>query len=366
MTDYIPTTTTAVTVGPVANIPRLDYFGDNCPKLLLEPQRTNSLTYSEQFDNAVWSKIGATITSNTTATLDPTGYYGADKLVESSTNDQHVVFQSISGNNATFSFFAKAAGRDWVAVLSNNGSHSFFNIANGTLGTIQSGSTATITSYGNGWYRCTLYNSHPSFGAAIYLAFANGNHVYQGNGTSGAYIYGAQLEASSTYATSYIPTTSAAVTRLADAASKTGISSLIGQTEGTMFAEFTVGGGSDRVMAAIGGDNRFAIVASPTEIGALIVTFAGGVVYNSAASFTHGATTKVAFAYKSGQSVLYVNGSAVLTTAATFAFNSSITTLYLSQREFAPGTGQTGQRHSQALLFKTRLSNTDLARLTSI
>jgi hypothetical protein len=196
-------------------------------------------------------------------------------------------------------------------------------------------------------------------------ASATAGQSYAGDITKAIYWYGAQVEAGA-YATSYIPTLGTSVTRVGDAASKTGISSLIGQTEGTIYAEFTVGGGSDRVMAAIGGDNRFAILASPTEIGALIVTFAGGVVYNATASFTHGAITKVAFAYKSGQSVLYVNGSAVLTTTATFAFNSAISDLYLSQREFAPGTGQTGQRHSQDLVFKTRLTNAQLAELTTL
>jgi hypothetical protein len=363
-TDYIPTTTAAVSVGPVSGLPRLDYLNSTCPRLLLEPQRTNVVTFSENFDNAAYTKGQCSITAN--AATAPDGTLSADKLVENTSNDAHVVYRNPGGADATFSFFAKAAGRNWVGVLSNNGNISFFNIGNGTLGTIQSGSTATITSYGNGWYRCTLFNTHSSFGVSIYLATANGTETYTGDGTSGAYIWGAQLEASSTYATSYIPTTTASVTRVADAASKTGISSLIGQTEGTIYAEFTVGGAGDRVMAAKGGDNRFAINASPTEIGALIVTFAGGVVYNAVASFTHGATTKVAFAYKSGESVLYVNGSAVLTTTVTFAFNSSISELYLAQREFSPGTGQTGQRHSQALVFKTRLTNAQLAELTTL
>jgi hypothetical protein len=56
-TDYIPTTTAAVSVGITANIPRLDYTGGGCPSWLLEPQRTNLALYSEQFNNAVWDKF---------------------------------------------------------------------------------------------------------------------------------------------------------------------------------------------------------------------------------------------------------------------------------------------------------------------
>jgi hypothetical protein len=367
-TDYIATTTAAVSVGPVSGLPRLDYLNSTCPRLLLEPQRTNSLTYSEQFDNAAWSKIEATITSNTTATLDPTGYYGADKLVESSTNDQHVVFQSSTGTSATYSFFAKAAGRDWVAVLSDNGSHSFFNIANGTLGTIQSGSTATITSYGNGWYRCTLYNSHPSFGATIYLASANGTHIYQGNGTSGAYIFGAQLEASSAYATSYIPTLGTSVTRVADAASKTGISSLIGQTAGALFVEvdFKYSTTGDTRIWSIWDAGSSEVISLWARGNALRYQFyaAGGSVnIENDITATEG-VHKLALSYNGTNLKVYMDGVVVIDTTmgATANLNCSVV-------GFAGFWSTSDIKHKigvkQALLFKTALTNAQLAELTA-
>jgi hypothetical protein len=65
---------------------------------------------------------------------------------------------------------------------------------------------------------------------------ANATTSPDGYANADKYIYGAQLEAGA-YATSYIPTLGAAVTRGLDACSKTGISSLIGQTEGTLFVE---------------------------------------------------------------------------------------------------------------------------------
>ena len=71
-TDYIPTTTTAVSVGPVANLPRIDYTGGGCGKLLLEPQRTNLFTYSEQFNNAAYTKVGGAVVANNATS--PDGY----------------------------------------------------------------------------------------------------------------------------------------------------------------------------------------------------------------------------------------------------------------------------------------------------
>ena len=78
-TDYIgPTLAAAVSVGPVANVPRLDYLGSSCPRLLLEPQRTNLLTFSEQLNNAAWLNAGGTTTANTA--VSPSGYQDADTL----------------------------------------------------------------------------------------------------------------------------------------------------------------------------------------------------------------------------------------------------------------------------------------------
>jgi hypothetical protein len=350
-----------------SGVPRLDYTNSSCPKLQLEPQRTNDLTRSQEFDNVVWSKIESTITANTTETLDPFGTNLADKLVESSANDQHVVFQGIAGNIATFSFFAKAAGRNWIAVLSNNGSHSFFNIANGTLGIIQSGSTATITAYGNGWYRCTLYNSHPSFGATIYLASANGTHVYQGNGTSGAYIFGAQIEASATYATSYIPTTSAAVTRLADDVVKTSATSIIGQTEGVAFVDFEFTGNYSSggiVPICLDGGNTFEMYFWVQPNGVFIYE-----VFNStnqvSISGSIGAVgrKKVAIAYKQNDFALYLNGVQIGTdTSGTIP---ACNRLYVG-RFYGNTTYNMTSGVNQAILFKTRLTNAQLAELTTL
>jgi hypothetical protein len=372
-TNYIPTTTAAVSVGPVSNVPRLDYTNSSCPRLLLEPQRTNLFTFSESFDDSSWTKAGSTITANNATS--PDGYSSADRIVETATTATHLILRSVALTAAshTFSCFIKAVSgstRNVGLLFNTTGKGVIVNPSTGAV-VLYSGTTPAdvkIETYSNGWYRVAVTATTAAITESLRIYLANGTTwtaPYAGDGTSSALIWGAQLEAGA-YATSYIPTLSASVTRVADAASKTGISSLIGQTEGTLYAEFNVGGADGRVMSTLGGSNRFGMTASPTAVGAFIVTAAGGVVYSTSAAFTHGATTKMALAYKSGESVLYVNGSAVLTTTASFAFNAAITDLFLSQQEFAPGAGQSGKSQSQALLFKTRLTNAQLAELTTL
>jgi hypothetical protein len=113
--------------------------------------------------------------------------------------------------------------------------------------------TATITNYGNGWYRCTITatTTANAGGIAIYSANADNSITYAGtNGLAAGYFYGLQLELGA-YATSYIPTLGAAVTRGQDQAEKASISSLIGATEGTLFVDILFTGAADNNPAYI-------------------------------------------------------------------------------------------------------------------
>jgi hypothetical protein len=120
-TDYIPTTTTAVSVGPVANLPRLNYPINSdgsvgCPSLLLEPQRTNLNPYSEQFDNAEWEKTNTTITAN--ATTSPDGYTNADALFETTTNDWHRLYDNgISVTSGIYGFRKLGNATSYIPTL---------------------------------------------------------------------------------------------------------------------------------------------------------------------------------------------------------------------------------------------------------
>jgi hypothetical protein len=162
----------------------------------VEEQRTNLLQRSEEFDNAYWTKTNATVTANTV--VAPDGTLNGDQLVEDTDTSVHQVGVSSNVGSAgahTFSIYAKSAGRSF-AVLRLESVSTYFNLSNGTVGTTGAGHTAQITNVGNGWYRCSVTKtlSAATSSCAVRSATANGTDSYTGDGYSGIYIWGAQLE----------------------------------------------------------------------------------------------------------------------------------------------------------------------------
>ena len=229
-TDYIATTTAAVSVGPVANVPRLDYTDSTCPRLLLEPQRTNSLTYSENFDNAAWSKDNSTITAN--SVTSPSGYQDADTLTDTTANTRHRVntsaFSFTAGTAYTLSVFVKKESSGRFLLLNAATGASARAVLNlDTLAITNIDGTGKVEDYGNGWYRFSVTGTAATTqNAPIFIQMQNAatDLPYVGNGSS-FYIWGAQLEVGA-YATSYVPSLGAAVTRGADAYHTNSLSSL--------------------------------------------------------------------------------------------------------------------------------------------
>jgi hypothetical protein len=173
----------------------------------------NLILQSQTFDNASWAKSQSTVTAD--ATTAPDGTITADKLVEDSTTNIHQIIQSAAsgiGVVETFSVYAKQAGRQWVVLQLGSGASSYFNLATGVVGTTVGG-TATITNVGDGWYRCSITGTRvASNNNFILLASADTVTTYLGNGTSGVFIWGAQLEPV-TYQTTpspYVATTASA------------------------------------------------------------------------------------------------------------------------------------------------------------
>ena len=142
-TSYIATTSAAVSVGPIANVPRLDYSGgSSCGRLNLEPQRTNLALFSESFDNAAWGKaasgvaLAPVVTANNA--ISPDGYQNADTIVfdtgaGTTSSDSSALFQTFGGTTATYtgSFYAKtASGTAQIQVRIDGGSYDKFTITN--------------------------------------------------------------------------------------------------------------------------------------------------------------------------------------------------------------------------------------------
>jgi hypothetical protein len=250
VTAYTPTTTEPITnyipvlLTAAAGVARFDHnptTGESLG-LLVEEQRTNLLTYSSQFDDAAWTKALASITSNTI--VAPDGTLTGDKVVEDTSNGTHSIaqFSPTSGVTYTYSIYAKAGERSRIGFsgggFAGQGFAAIFNLANGTL-SVNTGSKGSITSVGNGWYRCSVsFTTSNTFIFSWFLADNTNSGGYTGDGYSGIYIWGAQVEAGA-FPTSYIPTVAASVTRNADAASMTGtnFSSWYRQDRGTVYAE---------------------------------------------------------------------------------------------------------------------------------
>jgi hypothetical protein len=190
---------------------------------------------------------------------------------------------------------------------------------------------------------------------------------YQGIQASGSFIYGAQFETSAAYATSYIPTLSTSVTRVADAASKTGISSLIGQTEGTIFFEAQRNNSDQdyRIQISDGTTNNWLFVGIETGLNIRAYANVGGANQFSAYSVSpvSNATHKIAIAYANNDVKVYVDGIALITITS----GSIPATSRLDFGSSSPNNvAVTPSLTSQLLLFKTRLTNAQLAELTTL
>lgn len=175
--------------------------------------RRNLLERTEEFDNAYWTKLGLLAfgsgsVANTTATTDPLGGNTAELIVPNTSNTTHAVIKNPSGLSLiqyTISVYAKAGGYNWFLLANNQDGGVYVNLSDGSIGTVSAGfSNPTVTPVGNGWYRCsvTYTLSGSNRGIGIYVANGDGVVSFAGNGTSGIYIWGAQLEEGSS-ATAY-------------------------------------------------------------------------------------------------------------------------------------------------------------------
>ena len=358
------------------NVPRLDYTGSTCPSLLVEPQRTNLALYSEQFDNAVWTETRATVVSN--ATIAPDGNLTADKLIPSIDNNTHLLQQSnipVTAQIYTATVYAKKGEYDTVRLFLSNlwspNPNATFNLTTKSIVSTQNG-TAKITELTNGWFKLEItsdINAIAGSNGKLFIYGGNNGLVsFEGDGTSGVFIWGAQLEAGAN-ATSYIPTTTASVTRNADLISKTGISSLIGQTEGTIYFETNklfVDSLCGYVNISESTQNRILIYGVASNNQLLIQVKINNVsIIHSTTFIGMSSNAKVAFGYKNGDSALYINGVKYSTTLDTINYNFPATLSKLDVMNY-DGSNFSNGTTKVCSLFKTRLTNTQLQQLTTL
>jgi hypothetical protein len=364
--------------------PRLDYDPATLAArgLLIEEQRTNLLTRSEEFNDAAWTKSNATITAD--ATTSPDGTATADKLVEAL--DVNLVHSCLQGAVTVVSLgtyaatvFVKADTRTRVRIgYLVGGAGGVVADANLSAGTINAASafgggtavSSSIQAINNGWFRISVVGSGPagtSGDLRIELLDASGNRQYNGDGVSGVYIWGAQLEAGA-FPTSYIPTTTTSLTRSADVASVDTLSPWYRADEGTVYAEvgYQQTNPSSAQHAASFNDatanNRWtASFTQTTGLGLMLRNTSGaGLLQTSAANAAIvGATNKIALAISTGAS-LVLNGGTVATNASYAA--PTVTRLELGKQLAA---GYFNGYLRRITYYPRRLSDAELQSITS-
>lgn len=332
------------------NVPRLTYQngGGGCPSLLLEPQRTNLLTYSEDF--TIWTK-GQFLASLPTVTADygisPSGVQNADRVQMTRPSGASYVeitkqlFITI-GTVITFSVFIK----------------SLIGATKMTIGGTGSSNTINLT---NDWvrytYTMTTTNNPTTFTIAINGSAADSL-------TADFLVWGAQVE-SGAYQSSYIPTVASSATRIADACSKTGISSLIGQTEGTIFVDINLpnNAANDIFTFADTGVNDIFLASNGGNLIARIYSNSNALFFAQYSITASGGRFKMAISYKSGDSSFYVNGTLLSNNTGSINFTNTLSTINFTNNQYA---GVNNKNINQSILFKTRLTNSELATLTTI
>ena len=382
-TEYYPTTTRL-------NIPRIDYTNGSCPSLLVEPQRTNLLLRSEEFDNASWAKGNLVVTPNTD--ISPDGLLNSDKLIPNnlallssiSNFARQPITKAASSIQYTYSVFAKQSGLNSIRLFSSSsvvtdnasstfllvdGSISVSAVASGNF----SGASASVVDYENGWYRCTLTFTTNSETTLTNRIIPTDSVLTMGDGILGVLLWGAQLEEGS-YATSYIPTVASTVTRNADVISKTGISGLIGQTEGTIFVDFNLtkspsdlngrllqlwatNDTTNAILPILNQSNQLQITVFKDNSGAAIVPA-------SSSTLLSFGINKIAIAYTSTTLFVYRNGVLFATGNPTGFFPSSLNSLNLGCSSFANRSLENTINSAQ--LYKTALTDQECINLTTL
>jgi|694.fasta_scaffold98855_7 hypothetical protein len=349
------------------NVPRLTYSGSSCPQFLFEPQRTNLLLSSDNLsDNSYWFRN----ISNTSASIELiSGPYGAtissSKITFGGYNSGQIYINpaliTVSQSIYTYSVWVKGINGQTLNVGVND-PNDFTNFK-----------SYSLVTFNGQWQRVTGSYTAPSASTDFFIrnTFPTLTNATVFN------VWAPQVELGR-YPTSYIPTTTATVTRIEDTSETPGLSSLIGQREGTLFIDYT-----PTFLAVNNASNNPGILKINNSIyGTLVISqnssdfiqasvWSGSTIPTSevvtlfsSAKVNLSSSYKIAFAYSSSNSKLYINGIQNGTSTAIYnTFNTTLDRLYLTDSGFSATVNQ--NLFKTVAIYKTRLSDSELIALTT-
>jgi hypothetical protein len=377
-TTYYPTTSAAY------EAPRIEYDADgNRLGLLVEEQRTNLIERSEEFDNGYWAKVNTSITANTI--VAPDGTLTGDKLFEdTSSSSSHHLQKNLNftaGVSYTTTVYAKRGERQYLFLRYLSGGAfstnyiAVFDLQNGvaTNSSTFPADSFSITSVGNGWYRCSITRAADSTATGsvgFYLSNVGTGTTYTGDGASGVYIWGAQLETGA-FPTSYIPTSGSTATRAADSASIPTSAFGYNASEGTLFVEASVlsdQNADDRRILEISDGTTSNFFSFYQDVSAgeniFIANQSGGSLtanFNTGFTITEGSTFKAVATLKDNDVAASVNGGSITSDTST-AISSALSEVNIGY--LGGGTQHLNGHIKSIKYYPRRLTNAQLQELT--
>jgi len=364
----------------ISNISVKEYLGQEvvpdsgCGSWLWEPQSTNLIPYSEDFSNSSWTKTNVSVASN--SVTSPDGTINADYLQENTANGTHIIRRTfaLNASDYTLSVFAKqgiGSTRQVGLFFNELVTGALFNLNDGSVAALVGSPVVKSQEIGNGWFKfsITVTSTAISVNCRIYLG-KDGvwTGAWVGDGNSGVYIWGAQLEEQS-YSTSYIPTSGQAsgVTRNKDVCTNGGSAASINSTEGVLYAEIAAlaNDGTNRSVSISNGNtsNRITIRYRPAS-GQIQVVVVSGSITQALITKTGLTTTnfaKVALKYSQNDFALWVNGVEVGTDT------NGLTPIGLNKLSFDRADGANNFfGKTKCLAVFPFLTDTELAELTTI
>jgi hypothetical protein len=352
-----------------ANQARLDYNPTNLqdPTLLLEPQRTNDTTHSEDFtQTSYWNNV-IDVVATTNQTTAPDGSNTGNKIQANSGTNFKILrkgaFTIPSG--ITMSMFVKRGNHDYITFKAQGDFN--FNLSTLTWG--GSYSNVGYELYPNDWVRLhhtTTSSSTSYFG--IYLTDSSFNQSWNATGDEFVYVWGAQYE-TGTYPTSYIPTSGGTGTRTQDRCIEGGNDALFNDSEGVLFADLeALGDGTTaRKISLSDGSTDFVSIEFTTVAG--VIAFSAGSTNNTFFSSVavSGQTpknrNKIAIKYKSGNTDCFINGTKVLTRTEAFTL-SGLDRVNFENRATSGSQNMFAKIH-QLMVFNEALTDAELTTLTT-